>query len=488
MKRLISFIAAAVMMFTMSVSAAGLDFLKEEYKSYESAAELSFTLNKPIDFLDGLAEAYPASLFVNLKTLAESLFGAESNMNVKVSISDDYKQIRMSMEGTQSVPAEVNRNLTLNVDAKCGMWIDLDFSDGENPTYDIIAKYPYMDKYLKIDIAELAKSDGGEAFASVAAVYDKLLNKEAIGAISAKAADLLTECGTVTARGAAVTVKLDDAAAKKYILGVAELALNIAADNGGTEKLFLPEATGNVMSALAVRGMLAGVRDTLDKIQIFGKDGITITYTLAGKYVGGVTSDIHFSIDPAAAARVFGAELDTEGVLDFTLHMKQTYKNVNRYVKVDFPELTDENSVLFNEMMYGYDTMIVSDGASPFIGIYEEGEYLAAGRDGAYFGVRNLFESADSDTFDIAYDNGLLTVTAAEGRYGFKTVKFRVGENIVNVDGMDLALNYPAIERDNKVYVDDFFVKAVFDYDLSSMSYDLLSKVLEVGFWNSRAN
>ena len=52
MKRLISFIAAAVMMFTMSVSAAGLDFLKEEYKSYESAAELSFTLNKPIDFLD----------------------------------------------------------------------------------------------------------------------------------------------------------------------------------------------------------------------------------------------------------------------------------------------------------------------------------------------------------------------------------------------------------------------------------------------------
>lgn len=497
MKRFVCFILASIMPLTMSVSAAGVDFLKEEYKSYESVAEISFTLNQPIKFLDSLSDFQPLSMFVNIRTLAESVFKSTSKATAKVSISDDYKKFRMSVEAAGEVPAQINENLSVSVLARSGMWIDLDLVNIEAPKLEIIAKTPYMDKYLHMDMSDEYNAE----LKSLAALYGKILNPDTLKDLTEKAADLLAEYGKVTYRGTKVTITMDDAAANEYIFGILELAAELVSENMSIDFSELLPALGDA-SAIGIigaadgptaiyvgksvaDGFVSNLREAFKDITLFGKDGISVTYTLSGKYIKSAESNIHIFLDPNEICRVFGTDVAIEGVADFTLHINQTYSNINRNIKIDFPVLTAKNSVTPADM-YGYDAEVWDSEAfiNPYIDLCEEGDYIAAGKNSAYFGVRNLFESATNDTFSLAYANGTVTVTADSGAYGFKTVSFNVGENRVVVDGVAQPLNYAPIEKDNRVFVDCGFVESVFGYVRSYMSYDIMNKMLFLGFMN----
>ena len=492
MKRIVCLLTVFMLLFSVSVSAAGLDFLKEPYKSYEQSMEVSFTVNRPMDFLGKMLSGTGADNFVNAKQLAESLFKSVSKAEIKANISSDYKKIKVSMEGSQTVPAEVNRNLKLTVDSLSGIWVDLDLSNADAPKYSVIYKYPYFDKYLTADIFEmLAETEDGAAQAEqMKAMLNLLLSDVTVNGLQAANIKLLEECADVSVSGSTVTVKMDDTGAKKYIAGIAETLIDtinsISAVRGDNEFNYLPEASDS-----SAADMINGIKDAIESVRIFGKDGITIKCSLSGKYLGSAAVDAHISLNVGEIMRACGAceedaaEYDSADV-DFTVHIKETYKNVNTNVKVEEPTLTEENSVpMLDAFGIAQGEAEAEEYVDPNIYMYEN-EYIPAGTNGAYLGVRDIFENAYSDDFDIFYNNGEVSVVSANGKYGFNTVKFRVGNSTVNVDGMELALKAPIIEKNDKVYVDDFFVKAVFDYDLMSLYLDLTDGTVTADYYNTK--
>ena len=138
MKRIISLILVMLMLFSCSAFAANdLNFLKERYTSAESTFECSFTLNKPLDFINELTKSdlYGMDMvntMFDFSGLAESLFNSTSKGVVKVSGSADMKKVNISLESEGVTPAQINRNLLVTVNAKSGMWVELDFSDAKN--------------------------------------------------------------------------------------------------------------------------------------------------------------------------------------------------------------------------------------------------------------------------------------------------------------------------------------------------------------------
>lgn len=488
MKRIICFLTAFVMLFTMSVSAADLDFLKESYKSYEGSYEMTFTLNKPADFVDALIGELPVKNFVNVKGLLESVFKASMKAEAKVSISSDCKKIAMGIESTQNIPAEINRNLKLSVDAQSGMWIKLDISDRSKPVYTLTLKQPYMDKYITMDVFEMLKETTPDAADQVFLIYDVLLNNTVIDALQNASVDLIAEYAKVSRSGNTVTVKMDNDGVVKYISGV----LDTVQKTVSTVNILKKAASDDAADAADFEEGMAAVRAFMEKAQLFGKDGLTIQYRLDGKYIGAANIDADIALNIGNIMRAAGADDETAKAydsmnLDFTMHMKESFKNVNRDVKVSMPVLNEENSLSFSDLLnMGGAEPDDTEDADFYIGVESDAGYIPCGVNAAYLGVRDIFDAAYSDSFDIAYNNGTVTVNAKDGKYGFKTVKFTVGASTVNVDGAELALKAPVIELNDKVYVDDFFVKAVFDYDLEWLNFDIFTGILSAGFYNMK--
>ena len=256
MKRIISLILVMLMLFSCSAFAANdLNFLKERYTSAESTFECSFTLNKPLDFINELTKSdlYGMDMvntMFDFSGLAESLFNSTSKGVVKVSGSADMKKVNISLESEGVTPAQINRNLLVTVNAKSGMWVELDFSDAKNPIYNLIVRTPVMDKYEVIDIVDMIKTeDGGEKqLEKIVSVYNLLVNDFTANGINSATVNLISDCAKVSYGSSAVTVSFDDAGFKKYLVGIIDTVNDIfkTADLFGVSDI----ASGNAIFSL----------------------------------------------------------------------------------------------------------------------------------------------------------------------------------------------------------------------------------------------
>lgn len=487
LKKIAALLTALCLFFTMGVCAAtDLSFLKEVYNSYESTTEISFTLNKPVDFLNSLLESLfennMATSFADVDKLVESVFDGSSKVDAKVNISKDFKKINASFECAQKSPLYFNRNLSFDVKAASGVWLDFDISNSENPKYELILKSPYMDKYIKYDVFELISETNPEGKADLMGL-DLIFNEVSLKGISAAAVDLLGECAEVSKSGNVVTLKLDDAGAKKYFGGVFNATKDAMeraqAANGAEKKLFLPEVTENTDD-------MKEFGELLNKVRILGKDGVVLKYRLSGSRVGSLETDINVDLDIGGIMRAFGAdEVECSGFdgmnFDFTAHIKTVYRNINGSVNVKKPEITDENTVFLKDLINGNFSEADYDYRDTSIWLSEE-EFVTGEKGSMYLGIRNLFENAYNTEFDIGYNNGAVTVDAATDEYGFKSIKATVGSNIINLDGKEIRLRYPVIQRGSKVYVDTLFVESVFGYKLCSAQHDMVDNSVSYYF------
>lgn len=497
MKRIISLILVMLMLFSCSAFAANdLNFLKERYTSAESTFECSFTLNKPLDFINELTKSdlYGMDMvntMFDFSGLAESLFNSTSKGIVKVSGSADMKKVNISLESEGVTPAQINRNLLVTVNAKSGMWVELDFSDAKNPIYNLIVRTPVMDKYEVIDIVDMIKTeDGGEKqLEKIVSVYNLLVNDFTANGINSATVNLISDCAKVSYGSSAVTVSFDDAGFKKYLVGIIDTVNDIfkTADLFGVSDI----ASGNADIQLAENGLAIDsdtVKEFLSKVNILGKDGLVIRYGLSGNIINSIDTKTHISLNVGNIVRALSAagedaadeyaedmaedlkKYDAMNI-DFTCNFNQNYRNINRGVKVEKPALTAENSFSLNELMKKQAEAMneyVADMEYDCFGVYTE-DYVPLGMGNAYIGVRELLDSTGID-FDIFYNNGVVSIVAPDDNYGFKKVTFTVGANTVNVDEAELALLNPTIERNDKVYVDSSFVLAVFNFDLSEIT------------------
>lgn len=496
MKRILSLVVAVIMLVSCTAYAAGdLSFLAERPTAAECSFECSFKLNKPLDFIGELPLGVSNEWFdgaSDLCGLVESLFDSATKGTMKLNASKDFKKLSFALETENTVPARFNQNLLVTMNAKSGMWLELDFSDAKNPVYSIVLRTPLSDKYITADIVDMIKSKpNGEAeLARMIKLYGILTEEFTASALNNASVKLIEDCAKVSRRGNNVTVTFDDSGFKKYIVQTVGVIGEFAATV--SELSSQPETSGDtVLASVGFEFDAETAAKALEGIGILGKDGLVISYGLSGGRIAKVESNMHISLNLGAVLRAVFGEVAEEtdecpaADIDFTVCTAENYRNVNGNVKVTKPILNEENSVSFNALTSRPQTEFGEDPADfesglEFFGVYTT-EFIPLGVDNAYIGVRELFESAGED-FDIFYSDGTVSVNMQSDGLGFDKAVFRVGESTATVDGMELALENPVILRDGRVYVDTSFVLAVLNFDTEEICYYPTTGELIMGF------
>ncbi len=530
MKRVLCLIIAlATMLSNAAFAAVDLSVLAEQRTSAECSFEASFTLNKPLNFIEKLSEfdENPITGVLDLDVFIESLFKSAVKGTLKMNASKDLKKMDLAIETESTAPAQFNRNLAVTVNAKAGIWINLDLSDAENPIYGMILRTPTADKYITVDMAKLLKSDPtSEAqLEKTIKACNLLANEFAADGINNAALKLIEECATIGRAGNTITVKFDDEGFKKYISELFEMTKEFSDVFSGLSDLselpevsndmvtselpevsedtdmselaeaaedeFVPEMSEDMPASVIGFGFDADtIAEALKNIRILGKDGIELRYTISGRTITKADTKAHISVNVGEVVRAFGADEEYASAfdnanVDFTFKSTESYRNVNKGVNVTKPVLNAENSISLNELMQSNETIpedweYYDDYEYDYFSVFTN-DFISLGINNAYVGVRDLFESTYED-FEITYSDGTVTAVSANDRFGFDKAVFRVGAKTVNVDGAELALENPVIMRNGKVYVDGSFVLAVFNFDTDQISFYPMTDELVMGF------
>ena len=160
-KKIFAFILVLASLGT-SAFAADYDFLDAQYNSYEASVSISLELKKPLSIIKYL-DMGEVDNFLDLTAFFTSLEKSTSEETVKADIDFENKRIKMSVEGNSVIPATINGNFRLTADLTTGLWIDFDLSDSENPACIYMAQTPYLRKYLKFDLLEIADAEETDA-------------------------------------------------------------------------------------------------------------------------------------------------------------------------------------------------------------------------------------------------------------------------------------------------------------------------------------
>ena len=455
MKKAVSLFIAISMLLCMTAYGAGLDFLTEMYPNYtaetsvklrfESSEELAALINE-IDFNDEIEN------YVDLKALLKSLLSNDSVMTVQVDMSDDMKVMKAAVTAESSQFVEVNANLSADVKSKTGIWVDADFSDEENPSFTMIYSHPFMNKYLVIDLPE-AMGDDFDEFSNVMEVF---LNPELIKEVNSVVADTVNKHADVKASYGKCVINIDNDA----LLNIAEDLIKYYSEN-------LPEEIASEINGIDLSG-----------IKLLGENGIQSTYILKKGKISSAATYMDIELDLKSIYSMIVAEewpIESQGVLSFSVEMKQSIKNAGK-TKVEFPELTDENSISFDEL-YGDDYEYEEEYP---LYVYSECDYLPIIDGETYVPLRQTMEEAYEDTIQITYENGTVTL-ASENFIDFKTLSLKIGSDKAVSDTGEYTIKAPIV-KDGVSYVATSFFEDVLGWSYNYAWQDVLNGVYYYSF------
>lgn len=463
MKKLTAIICALAMFFTFAcgAGAAELDFLDKEYQSYDATVEFSMGLNKPLDFISALARE--EEIPFDLQYLTESLLKAKFTADIQAETGKDYMSARVAMAVSANVPIEFSEDFSIAVGTKLRLWMDYDFSDKDSLTCSVIFTNPIDGKYCYMDVGDILEENGEEAAEEAAAIVDMMKSldvKSGVSEITSVVKDVIKGNAKVTAVGNERTIAFSAEAAKKYIAGVLEGVLNSeymkrAAQAAGGDQLIDEED-------------LRELKASLDKIKIFADDAIEFKYTLDGKdFAKEAETKLHFAFNIAEICEAF--EADEEDIypltkensdVDFTAAAKTVYRSVNN-VKVQLPELTEENSVDLSEKFnvrpdeeYDYHTDDYWEEynyktTDSFFDYASDAKAIDVSKTEFYIEVEDFFEnmSCDADMLDVTVktDDEGVTVEYSGKDIESAVLKAKIGERTYSVNGASYEAKYPFV-------------------------------------------
>ncbi len=480
MKRLIAIVCALAMVFSFALGAEAseLDFLDKEYKSYEASMEMSFKLNKPLNFIGDAVKQ--EEMPVDLQRLVESMLNAKYTMNMAGEMSDDYLKAKVYMEIAADQPIEFSDDLKIGVGVKTRMWIDYDVSSVENMVYKMTITNPLDGKYYVVDFAT------AEGFAEVKQeIVDtmKALDlKAGVKEMTALTKSVLEGNAKITKTGNTVSVTVAGDAVGEYICDM-------------ITGLMQTEYFKNAMGDSAQLGALdvAVMRETINAIDIFGDDAISCTYTLDNNgYISATTEDVHFDFNLYDLIKKFSdPDEDISPItkensdIDLSIGAKCTYSKVNS-AKVEMPVLTEENSVVVDLFGgYGYDDTYEDIDWEKLDETYRNWLYDVELKDvnnpdaGIYLSLNEFFEDSLSDYDEIAGDiaiddaSGAVTVNCSGRDFESKVIKAQVGSCDYTIDGVAYKSVLPlkVDEETGTVYADVQVLRDAFCVEVSDIEF-----------------
>ena len=478
MKKVFAFILAMVMLLSMGLSAfAALpDALKKQYNNYSASYTCSLSLGDVTDLLGVLEEVgalEELEKYVDLKTLLTTAFQSTEKMNLQADISANYDKMKIAMVSEAQGSVTFNPNLTVSAKAQSGLWLELDLSATE-PVFRMITSTPQSNKYMVYDLMEMMSLTGAEEEKEMfVAMLKAVFNKEFMTAMQEKSTALLEQHASVKVRGNRVELVIDNDALIAMLNDTLQMVIDIYAQ--------IAKAYGNEYIA----EMMAEEIPQIPNIQLLGKDGIKIEYTLSRGKISAMSMAMDFHLNMAGFAAMLEEEwpFAHQGILDIGIHMNGKMTSIGT-TKVTFPTLTEENSLDFvEEMMKLYPAPEVMEEMPEYPYYWVDGwaEELPVVNNKFYVPLRDTLTGAYGETVTFGFENGKITV-ACEYFNGFKTLSFVAGDTTVYADEMAATID-PVLLQNGTTYISIDAVEGIFGWELSELTHDLLMEEYYYSFW-----
>ena len=475
MKRIVAIVIALVVM-CVSVSAGIPEFLTESYNNY--TANYSFTMSfKGGDDINALLEETGVmetiGRRVDVKALISGMLSSGTVMTVKANISDDFKKAQMSLTSDIKSNISVNKNLNLNIEAKMGVWLRLDLEASE-PVFEIVYTSPMYNKYILIDLFDFVEND--EEKAQIIDVLNKFFNKDTIDIIKARALELLEKYSNITMKGAVCTIQIDNAG----LIGIIKEFISVITDM--TDSLPSIDVMGEIIS-VADEEYYETEEPSLnfDNLQILGKDGITIKYSLFSGKISSINIDADFSID---VSKIFESttgeewQYQAKGILDFGVKSDVKLTNIGK-TKVDFPTLNDENSFNYIDTFFQYEEYEYEE-SYPWYYAYATSDELPVVDGEYYIPLRDMLEYAYEDTVEIAYSKGVIDINC-KWFDKFDNLKVDINSGNIYADNV-LRKTLKVMVSNGITYVGASVFEDIFGWELYDITHYILEDYYEIGF------
>ncbi|MBQ6999217.1 MAG: hypothetical protein IJN62_05470 [Clostridia bacterium] len=467
MKKIIS-ILLAILMLTTSVSAAELPaLLTEVITNYTADYSISVTFDSSEEIaalLDEIEFSQALNNYVDVKSLLRTLLAYDGTMRLQADISDDYKKIKLALTAESEHDIDVNSNLNVGINAKMGMWINMDLSNDEAPVFDIIYSYPFLNKYMKMTIDDIAFDE--TALEKIKSVFDKnyMDSMQKIGT------DLLAKHSQIELGGSKYIIKMDNNGLTSYIDELMSILPEIMSG-------IAPEEDFSYFEFPSVKGW-----------QILGKDGMRCVYNVSGNKLKSSNVNVDISVDIAQIYKALtGGEwiYESDGLLDFTINIDTDFKAYG-VTKVEFPVLTDENSFTLTDMGHQYiESEEPADNANtyPVWYVSESCGALPIIDGEIYVPLRQTIEAGYFDSASIEYNNGNITLTS-EFFPGYTTLEFAIDSTDAYTDGAKHAIAKPILV-DGTTYVSNTFFSDMLGWEFTYAEHNLLNDYYHYTFYTT---
>lgn len=409
---------------------------------------------------------------VNWSTFLKTLLTFDGKVKVQSDIDSDFEKIKFSLAGESTHNIDVNRNLSVGVSADMGVWVDADISNSRNFGFDVIYTTPMTNRYVKFTKDDIP-SDAmptEEDFRMLKSVF----NKYYIENYCMQTAEILGKYAVLTVSGNKHTISLDNEAFTSYMDEMMSLSYESTYSLAEGEETFLYE-------------------DNIPKFKghrILGDEGIKIVYTVNGNKISAeeITADI--SIDLSSIYSDIQGEpwpYTAPSKIDFSI---SCISNITQHgsTKVDFPSLTEGNSVSYRELYpylyyeddYNYEDYITY----PHFYVGETCDVLPVIDDEIYVPLRRTLEAAYDDSVNIEYIDGQISVTS-EYFTEFCNLKLSVDSDKAYADDIEYTIGTVILEN-GTTYVSNKLFTDVFAWEFSSASYDMIEKNYYYSFYTEK--
>ena len=473
MKKLFACIRALVMLLSMGFSSmAELPaFLKTEMNNYSASYRYTLSLGDTADILallDEMEFLEEIETFVDVKSMLTSIFKSTETVEIQADISENYDKMQLAMVSETDASIAFNPNLTLAAKAKAGIWMDMDIS-AKDPVFQIIMASPVTNKYLVIDLMEIMAMEAEEEQKMVQAMMKSFMNKDFVQAVQEKSAEIFEQYADIKVRGSKVSVSIDNDA----LIAIINQAMQM------NEELYAP-------LMMAQTGAFEEEMPLFPNIQILGKDGIKVDYTLSRGKISTMSMAMDLHLNFSGFAALLGEEwpFAHQGILDIGMKMDGKVSKIGT-TRVSMPQITADNAVFVAEKLAElYDNEpepVEEEPAYP--NFYADGwaSYLPVVDGKVYVPLRDTLTSAYGDTVTFGFENGKITV-ACEYFTDFKTLSFMAGDATIYADDMAATID-PVILENGTTYISTDAVEGIFGWELSDLTHDLLYGEYYYAFW-----
>lgn len=466
-KRIIGLMLVCFMVFTITAFADDYDLLASNYTSYDADMSITVEFGNSAQFLNALAREFyfGDANFVDFDLLFATLNELECSGRVKFDANEDYARINLSYDITTTVPLMMNRNFKMTSEIMYAMWLNWDITDPSNPQMECIYSVPSQNKYFVVDAFNapgMSENDRADMISSM----KKTLNKDYMDAVNKEMLKSYRENSTIVFRGGKSIITFD----KQGMNNVVADAVDIISQTFNSDAAYAGLMETGDAPSFPTKEQTA---EFLNKYNIFADDAMIIEITkTSGGLLSAVNFKVNFAVDIAGLAAAYDFETvpGAPDVLNFSVTANTAYSSLNKKVTVDFPELTDDNSVNLNDYpRFDYDWG--GDNCEHYEYIYLYCDYIPSVQGTCYASLDEFVSFADryGYDYDISNNGGTIILTDKNGKESFKLVTMTVGSAELDIDGVKMNALNPVVEKDGEIYVDTEAMKYIFNADMSHM-------------------